>query len=154
MAAVVKAKPFKTWVAKAGEIKQNWYIVDASGLSLGRLAVPIAMRLMGKDKPTYTPHIDTGDFVIVTNAEKISIHPKKVNTKLYRKWSGFPGGLRERTFAEEQAKNPATVIREAVKRMLPKTLLGKQMLRKLKIYAGDKHPHTSQKAAAWTPPSK
>jgi len=154
MAAVVKAQPFKSWVAKAGEIKKNWFIVDATGQSLGRLSVKIAHRLMGKDKPTYTPHIDTGDFVIVINSEKISVHPKKFDAKVYRKWSGYPGGLRVRTLAEEQAKNPATIIREAVRRMMPKTTLAKQMVRKLKIYKGDKHPHGTQGAKPWAPLAK
>ncbi|HYF48925.1 MAG TPA: 50S ribosomal protein L13 [Planctomycetota bacterium] len=150
-AAPAKPKAHKTWVAKTGELKQKWYIVDAANQSLGRLSVPIAMRLMGKDKPTYTPHVDTGDFVVVINAEKIKIHPKKYEAKTYQKWSGYPGGLRVRTLAEEQAKNPATIIRESVRRMLPKTLLGKVMLSKLKIYAGKDHPHTSQKPEAWKP---
>jgi large subunit ribosomal protein L13 len=154
MAAVAKAKPYTTWVAKASELKQKWYIVDATEQSLGRLSVKIAQRLMGKDKPTYTPHIDTGDFVVVVNVEKIKVHPKKYQAKEYRKWSGFPGGLRVRTLAEEQAINPATIIREAVKRMLPKTTLGKQMLRKMKLYKGDKHPHVAQKLESWAPLAK
>ena len=145
------AKAFKTYNAKAGEIKQKWFIVDAANQSLGRLSVPIAMRLMGKDKPIYTPHVDTGDFVVVINAEKIKVHPKKMESKTYRKWSGYPGGLRVRTLAEEQKKNPATIILESVRRMLPKTMLGKVMLSKLKVYAGKDHPHLAQKPEAWKP---
>src|SRR5260221_10648077 len=150
-ACLPKPKFFKTYNAKTGEIKQKWFIVDAANQSLGRLSVPIAMRLMGKDKPIYTPHVDTGDFVIVINAAKIKIHPKKFESKTYRKWSGYPGGLRVRTLAEEQKKNPTTIITESVRRMLPKTMLGKVMLSKLKVYTGDKHPHASQKPEAWAP---
>ena len=153
-AAAAKPKPFKTYNAKPGEVKQKWYIVDAANQSLGRVSVPIAMKLMGKDKAAYTPHIDVGDFVVVINAEKIKIAPGKETVKTYQKWSGYPGGLRVRTFAEEQAINPATIIRESVRRMLPKTLLGKQMLTKLKVYKGDKHPHAAQQPEAWTPLSK
>jgi large subunit ribosomal protein L13 len=144
-------KLYKTFVAKPGELKQKWFIVDAAEQSLGRLSVPIAMRLMGKDKPIYTAHVDTGDFVIVINAEKIKIDRRKMDTKTYRKWSGYPGGLRVRTLAEEQKKNPATIITESVRRMLPKSLLGKAMLSKLKVYTGDKHPHASQQAEKWAP---
>jgi large subunit ribosomal protein L13 len=147
----VKTNVFKTYHAKTGEIKQKWFIVDAASQSLGRLSVPIAMRLMGKDKPTYTAHVDTGDFVVVINAEKIKIHPKKFEAKTYRKWSGYPGGLRVRTLAEQQKKSPPSIIVESVRRMLPKSMLGKVMLSKLKVYAGDKHPHASQKPEAWTP---
>ena len=150
-AAVATSKPFKTYHAKAGEIERKWYLVDAASQSLGRLSVPIAMRLMGKDKPCYTPHIDTGDFVVVVNAEQISVHPKKYQDKVYRKWSGYPGGLRVRTLAEQQHRNPASIIRESVRRMMPKTLLGKAMLTKLKVYAGGKHPHAAQKPEAWAP---
>src|SRR6185369_6899760 len=97
-----KAKAFKTYSAKSGETKQQWYIVDAAGQSLGRISTVIARRLMGKDKAVYTPHIDTGDFVVVINSEKISVHQNKMESKTYRKWSGYPGGLRVRTLAEEQ----------------------------------------------------
>ncbi len=150
-AAAVKPKAFKTFTARTGETKQKWYIVDAADQSLGRLSVPIAMRLMGKDKPIYTPHVDTGDFVVVINVEKIKVHPKKYESKTYRKWSGYPGGLRVRTLAEEQRKNPSTIIIESVRRMLPKTMLGKVMLSKLKVYSGTKHPHLAQKPEAWAP---
>jgi large subunit ribosomal protein L13 len=109
------------------------------------------MRLMGKDKPTYTPHIDTGDFIVVVNAEKIQVHPKKYEHKEYRKWSGYPGGLRVRTLAEQQKRAPTSIITESVRRMLPKTMLGKVMLSKLKVYTGTKHPHAAQKPAVWAP---
>ena len=153
-AAKPKAKAFKSYVARAGEIKQKWYIVDATGQSLGRISTLIARRLMGKDKPTYTAHIDTGDFVIVTNSAKVAIHPNKMDTKTYRKWSGFPGGLRVRTLAEEQAKNPNTIITESIRRMLPKNLLAKVMLSKLKVFKDDKHPHAAQKPEVWEPLKK
>lgn len=146
-----KPKVHKTFSARSGEVKQSWYIVDATNQSLGRLSVPVAMKLMGKDKASYTPHVDTGDFVVVINAEKIKFHPKKLESKTYRKWSGYPGGLRVRTLAEEQAKNPSTIIIESIRRMLPKTLLGKVMLSKLKVYTGAEHPHLAQKPEAWKP---
>lgn len=150
-AAVAKAKPFKTYQAKEGEVERKWYVVDATDRSLGRLSAPIAMRLMGKDKPSYTPHLDTGDFVVVINAEKVKVHPKKLQNKVYRKWSGYPSGLRIRTLAEQQQRQPASIITESVRRMLPKTLLGKVMLRKLKVYAGGEHPHAAQQPEAWAP---
>ncbi len=146
-----KPNPYKTFHAKTGEVKQKWFIVDAEAQNLGRLSVPIAMRLMGKDKPIYTAHVDTGDFIVVINALKIQVHPKKYDSKTYQKWSGYPGGLRVRTLAEEQAKNPTTIIRESVRRMLPKTMLGKVMLSKLKIYSGAEHPHGAQQPEAWVP---
>lgn len=146
-----KAKAFKTYSAKSGEIQQKWYIVDADGQSLGRISTVIARRLMGKDKAVYTAHIDTGDFVIVVNSEKVSVHQNKMDTKTYRKWSGFPGGLRVRTLRQEQIKNPNTIITESIRRMLPKTMLGKVMLSKLKVYVGTEHPHVAQQPEAWTP---
>jgi len=146
-----KAKAFKTYSAKSGEIQQKWFIVDAAGKSLGRISTVIARRLMGKDKAVYTSHIDTGDFVIVVNSEKVSVHQNKMDTKTYRKWSGFPGGLRVRTLAQEQLKNPNTIITESIRRMLPKTMLGKVMLSKLKVYVGTEHPHVAQKPEVWEP---
>jgi large subunit ribosomal protein L13 len=146
-----KARAFKTYVARAGEIKQKWFIVDAAGQSLGRISTLIARRLMGKDKPTYTAHIDTGDFVIVVNSAQVSVHPNKMDNKTYRKWSGFPGGLRVRTLAQEQAKNPNTIVIESVRRMLPKGILGKAMLSKLKVYRDERHPHAAQQAEVWVP---
>src|SRR5205085_8005176 len=150
-AAAPKAKLYKTYVAKAGEIQQKWHVVDAAGKSLGRLSTLIARRLMGKDKPTYTPHIDTGDFVIVINSGAVSVHPNKMEGKTYRKWSGFPGGLRVRTLAYEQSRNPNTIITESVRRMLPKTMLGKVMLSKLKVYKDANHGHEAQKPQPWAP---
>jgi len=150
-AAAPKAKPFKSYVAKHGELQQKWFLVDAAGQSLGRISTLIARRLMGKDKATYTPHLDTGDFVVVINSEKVSVHPNKMESKTYRKWSGFPGGLRVRTLADEQARNPNTIITESVRRMLPKTTLGKAMLSKLKVYVGTNQPHAAQQPEAWAP---
>jgi len=147
----IKPKPYKTYVAKTGEIDQKWYILDAADQSLGRISAAIAMRLMGKDKPTYTPHIDTGDFVVVINAAKVSIQPRNLEGRTYRKWSGFPGGLRVRTVAQQQGKNATTVVTESVRRMLPKTMLGKVMLSKVESVLNDKHPHAAQKPEAWSP---
>lgn len=146
-----ETRKFRSYSAKAGEVEQKWYIVDADGLTLGRLAVKIAVKLMGKDKPTYTPHMDTGDFVVVVNVEKIGIHPKKRVGKTYRRWSGYPGGLKLRTFEKVQKTDPRFPLREAVRRMLPKNLLAKKMLSKLKIYAGSEHPHVAQQPEKWEP---
>jgi large subunit ribosomal protein L13 len=129
----------KTYSAKPKEIEQHWYLVDAEGQTLGRLATRIADTLRGKRKPEYTPHIDTGDFVVVVNAEKISVTGKN-----YYRHSGYPGGLRERTFAEEIERRPTEVLRKAVKGMLPRNRLARRQLTKLKIYAGPEHPHEAQ----------
>ena len=134
----------KTYTAKPREIEQNWKIVDADGEILGRLATQIADTLRGKNKPAYTPHVDTGDFVVVVNAEKVRVTGKKLEQKIYYRHSGYPGGLRERTLAEQLARRPEEVIRKAVKGMLPKNRLAAVQLRKLKIYAGPEHPHTAQ----------
>jgi large subunit ribosomal protein L13 len=134
----------KTWNAKPGEIERQWYLVDAEGQTLGRLATRIAETLRGKRKPQYTPHVDTGDFVIVVNAEKIAVTGKKLDDKLYYRHSGYPGGLRSRTLREELERRPTEVLRKAVKGMLPRNRLGRAQLRKLKIYAGAEHPHESQ----------
>ena len=134
----------KTYVAKPSTIEQKWYLVDADGKTLGRLATRIARILMGKHKPTYTPHIDTGDFVVVVNAEKIHITGRKLEQKSYQRYSGYPGGLKIIPMAEMLEKHPDRVLREAVRRMLPKTKLGRHMLSKLKIYAGADHPHEAQ----------
>lgn len=150
-AATQSIKGFKSYVAKPGELRAKWYLVDASGKNLGRLAVPIAMRLMGKDKPTFTRHVDTGDFVVVINAEKVDIHPRKRENKIYQRWSGYLGGLKQETFDELQAKHPDQIIEDAVRRMLPKNLLAKKMLKKLKVYKGSEHPHAAQKLEAWDP---
>jgi large subunit ribosomal protein L13 len=134
----------KTYSAKPKEIEQRWYLVDAEGQTLGRLATRIADTLRGKRKPVYTPHIDTGDFVVVVNAEKIAVTGKKRQEKIYYRHSGYPGGLRERTFAEEIERRPTEVLRKAVKGMLPRNRLARRQLTKLKVYAGPDHPHEAQ----------
>ncbi|HEX3806071.1 MAG TPA: 50S ribosomal protein L13 [Gaiellaceae bacterium] len=134
----------KTYSAKPGEIQRDWLVVDAEGKTLGRLATVIADRLRGKNKATFTPHVDTGDFVVVVNAEKITVTGKKLDEKMYYKHSGYPGGLRERTLREQLDRQPTEVIRKAVKGMLPRNKLGRAQLTKLKIYAGPEHPHEAQ----------
>jgi large subunit ribosomal protein L13 len=134
----------KTWNAKPGEIERQWRLVDAEGQTLGRLATRIADTLRGKDKPQFTPHVDTGDFVVVVNAEKVAVTGKKLDDKKYHRHSGYPGGLRTRTLREQLERRPEEVIRKAVKGMLPRNRLGRAQLRKLKIYAGPEHPHTAQ----------
>ena len=134
-----------TYTVKASEIERNWYVVDATDHTLGRLTSEIAKILRGKHKPMYTPHLDLGDFVIVINADKIKTTGKKLDQKLYRRHTGHPGGLRETTLREMQAKKPEEVIRLAVKGMMPKKALGAAMLKKLKVYAGDTHNHEAQK---------
>jgi large subunit ribosomal protein L13 len=134
----------KTWNAKPGEIEREWHLVDAEGQTLGRLATHIADTLRGKNKPQYTPHVDTGDFVVVVNAEKVAVTGKKLDDKIYYRHSGYPGGLRQRTLREQLARRPEEVIRKAVKGMLPRNRLSRAQLRKLKIYAGPEHPHTAQ----------
>ena len=134
----------KTYSAKPGEISREWYVVDAEGQTLGRLATQIATVLRGKNKPQYTAHIDTGDFVVVVNAEKIAVTGNKLDQKMYYKHSGFPGGLRERTLREQLGRRPTEVLRKAVKGMLPRNKLSRAQITKLKIYAGPEHPHESQ----------
>jgi large subunit ribosomal protein L13 len=134
----------KTYSAKPGEIQRDWYIVDAEGLTLGRLATRIAEQLRGKNKPQYTPHVDSGDFVIVVNAEKIHVTGKKLDQKMVRWHSGYPGGLKERTLRQQLDRRPTDVIRKAVKGMLPKNRLAAAQLTKLKVYAGPAHPHEAQ----------
>ncbi|MCH9690184.1 MAG: 50S ribosomal protein L13 [Gammaproteobacteria bacterium] len=134
----------KTFSAKATDIHRDWYIVDASDKILGRLATEIARRLRGKHKAEYTPHVDTGDYIVVTNAEKIRVTGNKLKDKTYYSHSGFPGGLKTISFDKLQAKNPARIIELAVKGMLPKNSLGRDMYRKLKVYAGVEHPHEAQ----------
>ena len=137
-----------TFAAKAGQIKQDWYVVDAQGKVLGRLASQIASRLRGKHKPEYTPHVDTGDFVVVVNASKLRVTGRKAERKIYYHHTEFPGGIRQTNFAKLQATRPERVLQKAVKGMLPKGPLGYAMLRKLKVYAGDKHPHSAQQPKA------
>jgi large subunit ribosomal protein L13 len=134
----------KTYVATPADRERNWLVVDATGHTLGRLATQIADALRGKRKPEYTPHCDTGDFVVVVNAEKVQVTGKKRTEKRYYRHSGYPGGLRERTFAEVQARRPEESVRLAVKGMLPRNRLARQQLRKLKVYAGPDHPHAAQ----------
>jgi large subunit ribosomal protein L13 len=131
-------------MAKAETADQKWYVADASGKVLGRLASEIALRLRGKHKPTYTPHVDTGDFIIVVNAEKILLTGKKLTDKMYYSYSGYPGGLRETTAGKMLAEKPENLIRIAVQGMLPKTNLGRKMLKKLKVYSGSTHIHEAQ----------
>jgi large subunit ribosomal protein L13 len=134
----------KTYSAKPKELEQRWYIVDAEGQTLGRLATRIADTLRGKRKAQFTPHVDTGDFVVVVNAEKIAVTGKKREDKIYYRHSGYPGGLRERTLGEELERRPTEVLRKAVKGMLPRNRLARRQLTKLKIYAGPEHPHGAQ----------
>lgn len=134
----------KTYLPPLDTIEHNWYVVDATNQRLGRLASEIACILRGKNKPTYTPHMDTGDFVIVINAEKIDVTGKKRTQKLYRRHSGRPGGMKVETFAKLQARIPERIIEQAVKGMLPKNTLGRQLFTKLKVYAGSDHPHQAQ----------
>jgi large subunit ribosomal protein L13 len=135
----------KTYQTKKEELEHKWYLVNAEGKVLGRLATELVKILKGKNKPTYTPHLDTGDFVIVVNAGKVSLTGKKMKDKIYYHHTGYPGGIKEVNAEKLLAKKPAEVIRIAVKGMLPKNSLGRQMLRKLKIYAGPNHPHEAQK---------
>jgi large subunit ribosomal protein L13 len=134
----------KTYVAKPTDRERNWLLVDANGLTLGRMATQVADMLRGKRKPEYTPHCDTGDFVIVINAEKIHVTGNKRQAKRYYRHSGYPGGLRSRTFEEMQARRPEEIIRLAVKGMMPRNRLARKQLTKLKIYAGPEHPHVAQ----------
>jgi len=134
----------KTFVAKPADRQRDWYVVDASGKTLGRLATQIADVLRGKRKPSYTPHIDTGDFVIVVNAEKVAVTGNKRADKLYHRHSGYPGGLRTRTFAQMQAARPEEIVRLAVRGMMPRNRLARKQLTKLKVYAGPEHPHRAQ----------
>ncbi len=137
-----------TYTAKAGEIQHGWYVVDAQDKVLGRLASQIASRLRGKHKPQYTPHIDTGDYIVVVNAAKVRVTGRKATRKMYYRHSGQPGQLRETSFEKLQAKKPARVLQLAVKGMLPKGPLGYAMFRKLKVYAGATHPHSAQQPKA------
>jgi large subunit ribosomal protein L13 len=134
----------KTYSAKKGDLEQRWYVVDADGQTLGRLATRIADTLRGKRKPQYTPHVDSGDFVVVVNAEKVRVTGAKLEQKRYYRHSGYPGGLRSRTLAEQLDRRPTEVLRSAVKGMLPRNRLARRQITKLKIYAGPNHPHEAQ----------
>jgi large subunit ribosomal protein L13 len=141
------ATAMRTYQATPQDRERNWYVVDAEGKTLGRLATQIADVLRGKRKPTYTPHIDVGDFVIVVNAEKVAVTGNKREDKRYWRHSGYPGGIRFRTLGTLLEQRPEEVIRRAVKGMLPRNRLARQQLRKLKVYAGPEHPHQAQKPA-------
>ena len=134
----------KTYSAKPADIQQDWFIVDATGKTLGRMATEIAHRLRGKHKAEYTPHMDVGDFIIVVNAEKVAITGKKGTDKIYHSHTGYPGGLKSISFNKLIEKAPERTIQSAVKGMLPRNPLGREMFRKLKVYAGDQHPHAAQ----------
>jgi large subunit ribosomal protein L13 len=138
----------KTISAKPHEVKRDWLVVDATGQVLGRLASQIASRLRGKHKAVYTPHVDTGDYIVVINVEKLRVTGNKAEQKIYYRHSGYPGGLYSTSFAKLQASHPERVLEHAVKGMLPKGPLGSAMFRKLKIYAGSEHPHTAQQPKA------
>jgi large subunit ribosomal protein L13 len=140
----VRRRIVSTYYAKKGEVPREWVLIDATDQVLGRVASEAAQILRGKRKPQYTPHVDTGDFVIVVNAEKIKVTGNKAEGKVYYRHSGYPGGLKEETFAEAMAKHPERVIEHAVKGMLPKNTLGRAMGKKLKVYAGPDHPHKAQ----------
>jgi large subunit ribosomal protein L13 len=135
----------KTYLPSQATLEHEWYIVDATDKRLGRLASEVAQVLRGKKKPEYTPHLDTGDFVIIINAEKVAVTGKKRTQKLYRRHSGRPGGMKTETFAKLQDRIPERILEQAVKGMLPKNSLGKQLFTKLKVYAGPTHPHDAQK---------
>ncbi|MFN7963259.1 MAG: 50S ribosomal protein L13 [Thermoanaerobaculia bacterium] len=137
----------KTYSPKISEVERNWSVVDAEGVTLGRLCTEVARRLMGKHKPTYTPSLDVGDFVIVVNAEKVVLTGRKEDQKIYYRHSGQPGKLKQETAGHLRQRRPAMIVEEAVKGMLPKNKLGRQLLRKLKVYAGPEHPHQAQKPA-------
>jgi large subunit ribosomal protein L13 len=134
----------KTYVAKKEDIKHGWYLVDAKDKVLGRLASKVAVVLRGKNKPIFTPHLDTGDNVVIINAAKIKVTGRKMKQKIYRRYSGYPGGLREVTLEDMLKKNPTTVVRLAIERMLPQGPLGRDLAKKLKVYADDKHLQKSQ----------
>lgn len=148
----MKTLSYKTISAKKEDFdgKRNWFIVDANGLTLGRLSTKIASILKGKTKPTFTPHVDTGDFVIVTNAEKVRMTGKKMLVKEYQTYSGYPGGQKIKTAKELYIKKPEYILEHAVKGMLPKNSLGRQMFKKLFVYTGSEHPHQAQKPQSFT----
>jgi large subunit ribosomal protein L13 len=134
----------KTFSAKPAEVKRDWYVIDAAGKTLGRLATEVARRLRGKHKPEYTPHVDTGDYIVIVNAEKVHVTGNKAKDKMYYHHSGFPGGIKSASFEKLIEKKPERVIEIAVKGMLPKNPLGRAMYRKLKVYAGPEHAHAAQ----------
>ena len=139
----------RSYVAKPSDIEKTWYVIDAEGQTLGRLATEAATLLRGKHKPTFTPHIDTGDYVIIINAEKVEVTGKKRKDKIYRHYTGFPGGVREVSFEKLLEKKPEEIVRHAVKGMMPNGRLGRQMFKKLKVFKGPEHPHQAQKPIKW-----
>lgn len=140
----------KTYSVKASEIERRWWIIDADGLVLGRLAAEAARLLRGKHKPTFAPHLDTGDHVVIVNASKVRLTGNKLNDKIWYRHSGYPGGLRRIWYGKLLAENPTTAVEKAVKGMLPRNRLGRAMARKLKVYAGPEHNHAAQKPEPWT----
>lgn len=139
----------RSFQAKVGEVPQAWFHIDAADRVLGRMAVDVATVLMGKHKPTYTPHVDTGDFVVITNADKIKLTGMKEWTMKYARYSYYPGGYKETPASRVRERHPERVVIESIRRMLPKNALGRHMLLKLKVYAGDAHPHAAQKPQSW-----
>lgn len=138
----------KTVSAKSGEVQQGWFLVDATNQILGRFAAKIASRLKGKHNPIYTPHVDTGDYMVIINADKVRVSGNKASDKVYYRHSGYPGGLKAETFEKLRERRPTQILEIAIKGMLPKNSLGRAMFRKLKVYAGREHPHTAQQPAA------
>jgi large subunit ribosomal protein L13 len=134
----------KSYMARPLEVERKWHVIDAQGKTLGRLASEIARLLRGKNKPRYTPHVDTGDFVVVVNAEKVAVTGRKAEQRVYRRHTGYPGGLREVSYEEMLSRKPTEVLRKAVWGMMPRTRLGRKQFKKLKIYAGPEHPHEAQ----------
>ena len=134
----------KTFSAKPASVKRDWYVIDADGKTLGRMATEIAKRLRGEHKAEYTPHVDTGDYIVVVNAEKVTVTGKKTTDKIYYRHTGYPGGIKEINFEKLQAFKPEMIIEKAVKGMLPRNPLGRAMFRKLKVYAGNEHNHAAQ----------
>ena len=134
----------RTWTGKTAEIEREWFVIDAEGQTLGRLASRISPILKGKHKPTYMPHLDCGDFVVIVNAEKVHVTGRKLDQKFYHRHSGYPGGLTSISLRDQLAKHPERVLQAAIKGMLPKNKLGRRMLKKLKVYAGSDHPHQAQ----------
>lgn len=146
--------PLRTFTPKPGDLQRSWYVIDADGQVLGRVATQIATLLKGKHKPIYAPHVDTGDHVIVVNAARLDVSPRKLSGKQYHRHSGYPGGLSTESLEHLIARDPERVVRLAVRGMLPKTRLGRKQLRKLRVYAGPEHPHAAQQPAPFTMASK
>jgi large subunit ribosomal protein L13 len=142
--AGLPAVSMKTYIARPSSIKRDWFVIDANGRTLGRLATEVARRLRGKHKPEFTPNIDTGDYIVVINADKVRVTGRKFTDKVYHRHTGYPGGVKSTTFEKLQAKKPERIIEIAVKGMLPKGPMGRQLFRKLKVYAGTEHRHGAQ----------